>query len=203
MRPIKLLLELFALAKGSKLADMVLETAAAAQEHGGATARIGANRDGSMAVYSRDPRVAQAFTGILRKAGVSCQSVEIPPVGFQQFHRLVTQPGVVQLLCEGFDGEAPVTIRTGQWPELVARSVLRDLADELAAGDDQQQGQARKVMQAIEDPMSCVSEGRFRTALNEALGWTAARLDGAVADVIRRAGGGPAAPPPGNQPPDQ
>lgn len=170
-------MELLYLVHGTPLADIMLETVAAAQEHHTMTARIGVNTDGSVSVFSKDPQKAELMAkAIAAKRGLF--PISVPPMELGQVRTLMNQPGVM----EAFTGD-PKPQRTDGWNPAVAYIYLDNLSQLIEASEPLRH--LREHLEDLEDTDdSCVqSEGRFRALLKEKLDWMVGEMDNAVNDV--------------------
>lgn len=169
-------MELLHLVYGTPLADILLETVAAAQEHHTMTARIGVNTDGSVSVFSKDPQKAELMAkAIAAKRGLF--PISVPPMELGQVRTLLNQPGVL----EAFTGD-PKPQRTDGWNPAVAYIYLDNLSQLVEASEP-----LRLLREHLEDTEiddCCTqSEGRFRALLKEKLDWMVGEMDNAVNDV--------------------
>lgn len=166
-------MELLYLVHGTPLADILLETVAAAQEHHTMTARIGVNTDGSVSVFSKDPQKAELMAkAIAAKRGLF--PISVPPMELGQVRTLMNQPGVM----EAFTGD-PKPQRTDGWNPAIAYIYLDNLSQLIEASEP-----LRLLREHLEDTdESAQSEGRFRAILKEKLDWMVGEMDNAVNDV--------------------
>lgn len=140
------------------------------------TVRLGTNRDKTFSIYAHDKAVGQAVTQYLMQRTIP-RLLLMPEIKMDDFQAMIHNPTIVEAL----GGQAPGEIAVEHWRRLSALEYLRRLTGKmqsLGRGDD-----ADKLRACMSEPLCAISEGRFRTLLNEALDWKAAQLDEAVKEV--------------------
>ena len=172
---VDLLVELYEITKGSALAGVLLETVGAAQEHGPLTVRLGINKDRTYSIFAHDADVGKAVTQFMLQRAVP-RLYTMPEIPMADFQAMIHNPTIIEAL----GGEAPCETTVTVWPRLSALEYLRRLAGSLRS---EQAEKAETLAARLAEPLCAISEARFRTLLNDVLGWKADQLNAAVEEV--------------------